>query len=66
MIHLMIFLIAGYFNLVEKQAAYLQHQFDRPQKRTCCLLLLAFPENMSYCFVLALEIQDFLQGLLPP
>ena len=42
MVHLMMFLITSYFTEVEKQVAYSQHQFDRPQKRAYCLLLLFF------------------------
>ena len=51
---------------MEKQVAYSQQQFGRPQKPACCLTVLGFPEDMSHRSNLALEMQDFSYCLLPP
>ena len=53
----------GYFNEVEKKVAYSQHQPDRGQK---CMspTVLYLSEDMSHCSVLALEVQDFSQGMM--
>ena len=50
------FLITGYFNRVEKQIAYPQHQFGRPQKRTCSLPLLVFMKTTMKIIVLCFTI----------
>ena len=45
----------GYFNCVEKQVAYSQHQFDRPQKGCMLSAALGFPKNISHHSFLALH-----------
>ena len=45
----------GYFSYVEKQVAYSQHQFDRPQKGCMLSAALGFPKNISHHSFLALH-----------
>ena len=59
MIYLMMFRLTGYFNEVEKQVTFSQHQFDSPHKGACCLQLWFSSRHRS---VLALEIKVSLKG----
>ena len=65
MIPLKMFLITSSFKLSGEISCLSQHQFDRPRKPVCCLLLLIFLKTKAVS-VLALKIQRFSYGLLPP
>ena len=55
------FLKTGYFNQVEKQVAYSQHQFDRSEKECILSIVLGIPGDLSHCSALALEIPGVLK-----
>ena len=55
----------SYFNYVEKQVTYLQHQFDRPQKECMLSTALDVHEGSIHFSILALEVPGFSQELLP-
>ena len=49
MVHPVMFPITGYFNSVEKQGTYSQHQFDRPKSlRKDRPTAFGFPEDISH------------------
>ena len=59
MIQRMMFLTTAYLYQIEKQIAYLPHQFNRAQKWCMLATAVDFLEDMSYRSVFALEILGF-------
>ena len=56
----------GLFPLSEETSSLLTTSIWQATKKCMLPAALGFPEVMSHRFVLALEIQGFSQGLLPP